>query len=194
MNRSLLDLSTDNSRTIRASYLTKYGRQIRDTPCQNRSQRNSQRTERASEDQDTTTGSDDTGSAEATLFVSDPFQPDDSHNSNHLTRLRLLTGWLEDMSFAEVATVVGIDQSYLRDVLHEKRLLRANTCSQIKRVLDLTRQLRLIMQPEIIGWWYRTSDPKLSGKSPLELLAGDRTTGLERLELVVSSYFDISYG
>ena len=194
MNLGLLDLPSDSLRTIRASYLTESGRQIQDRPCQNRYQRNPQRTGRASEDQDTTTGSEDTGSAEVTLFASDPLQPDDSHDSNHLSRLRLLTGWLDDMSFAEVATVVGIDQFYLRDVLHEKRLLRANTYSQIERMLDLTRRLRLIMQPEIIGWWYRTSDPKLSGKSPLELLADNRSTGLEQIELVVSSYFDISYG
>ena len=194
MNRSLLDLPTESQRKVRTSYLTESGRQVQDEPCQNRRQRTPQIMDRASEDQDTTTGSDDAGSAEATLFASDPFHFSDSHDLDHLTQLRLLTGWLDDMSLAEVATVVGMDQSYLRDVLHEEKLLRSSSYSQIERMLDLTRRLRLIMQPKIIGWWYRTNDPKLSGKSPLELLAGDRTTGLEQLEKIVNSYFNMSYG
>lgn len=198
MNRSLLglptDLSTESQRKVRTPYLTESGRQVQDVPCQNRRQRNPQIIDHAPRDQDTRTGSNDAGSAEDTLFASDPFHAGDPHDLNHLAQLRLLTGWLDDMSLAEVATVVGIDQSYLRDVLHEEKLLRSNNYSRIERMLDLTRRLRLIMRPQIIGWWYKTGDPKLSGKSPLELLAGDRTAGLERLERVVSSYFNTSYG
>lgn len=191
MNRSTLD---ESQRIVRTPYWIRSGGQVKDAPCQNRCQRNPKTMDRASEGQDAITGSNDTESAEATLFASDPFHSDDTLDWNHRTQLRLLTGWLDDMSFAEVATVVGIDQSYLRDVLHEDKQLESTNYRQIERMLDLTRKLRLIMKPEIIGWWYRTSDPKLSGESPLELLAGNRTTGLERLERVVNSYFNSSYG
>lgn len=114
--------------------------------------------------------------------------PDDS---KHLAMLRLLTGRLEGMSFSEVSTVVGIDGSDLRAVLHGKSQLESATYNRIQRLSIMTRRLRTIVRHRAIGWWYRTSDPELNGKSPLELLKKNRIAELERL---VESYFIIQYG
>jgi len=46
------------------------------------------------------------------------------------------------------------------------------------------------MESSVIGWWYKTSDPALKGKSPIEVLSEDR---LDDLEQVVTSYFDPAY-
>lgn len=187
MNLSPTILSTEDQREIRASHLTESGRQVQDKPCRNRHAHNQRGEDYETEGQDIV-------DTEATLFSPDQFYSGDSQDSSYLIQLRLLTGWLYDMTFAEVSTVLGMDQAYLRDVLHEEAELTLNNYRQIKCVLDLTRQLRSILKPEIIGWWYRTSDPELSGKSPLELLEDNRTDGLEQLKQVVSSYFNMSYG
>lgn len=116
---------------------------------------------------------------------------DMSDDSCYLAMLRLLTGRLEGMTFPEVSTVVGMDRVELRAVLHGKSQLESTTSDRIRRLSEMTRRLRIILRHRAIGWWYRTSDPELNGKSPLELLKENRITELERL---VESYFTIQYG
>ena len=121
------------------------------------------------------------------------------HNSDHLQKnehlkclilLRLLTGWLVGMTFSEVSTVVGMDQSDLRAVLHGKASLEQRCYDRIERMANVTRQMRSLISYLKIGWWYRVSIPRFNGKSPLDLLKDNRITDLEQL---VDSYFDPSY-
>lgn len=114
----------------------------------------------------------------------------DTERSKYLGFLRLLTSWLEGLSFAEISTVVGIKNEELRAVLHGKTLLSPDAYDRIERLLEITKQLRSLMQYRVIGWWYKTGDPELNGRSPLDLLKDNRITDLER---VVNSYFDTSY-
>lgn len=107
-----------------------------------------------------------------------------------LILLRLLTGWLVGMTFAEVSTVVGMGQSDLRDVLHGKALLEQKYCNRIQRTANVTRQIRSLISYQKVGWWYRASIPRFNGDSPLDLLKDNRITDLEQL---VNSYFDPSY-
>lgn len=114
----------------------------------------------------------------------------DTERSKHLGFLRLLTSWLEGLSFIEISTVVGINDEELRAILHGEVLLRPDAYERIERLLKITKQLRSLMQYRVIGWWYKTGDPELGGKSPLDLLRDNHITDLER---VVDSYFDTSY-
>ena len=114
----------------------------------------------------------------------------DTERLKYLGFLRLLTSWLEGLSFAEISTAVGMKHEELRAVLHGKVLLSSDAYDRIERLLKITKKLRSLMQYRVIGWWYRTGDPELNGKSPLDLLKDDRITDLER---VVNSYFDTSY-
>ena len=107
-----------------------------------------------------------------------------------LILLRLLTGWLVGMTFAEVSAVVGMNQSDLRDVLHGKASLEQQYCYRIQRTANVTRQIRSLISHQKVGWWYRTSIPRFNGDSPLDLLKDNRITDLEQL---VNSYFDPSY-
>lgn len=116
--------------------------------------------------------------------------PQDTEHSKYLGFLRLLTSWLEGLSFAEISTVVGIKHEELRAVLHGEALLSPDAYDRIERLLEITKQLRSLMQYRVIGWWYKTGDPELNGRSPLDLLKDNRITDLER---VVNSYFDTSY-
>ena len=122
-----------------------------------------------------------------------------SHNSEHLQKnellkcmilLRLLTGWLVGMTFSEVSTVVGMDKSDLRAVLHGKASLEQKYYGRIERMANVTRQMRSLISHHKVGWWYRVSIPRFNGDSPLDLLENNRITDLERL---VNSYFDPSY-
>ena len=106
------------------------------------------------------------------------------------TALRILTAWLEDMKFAEVSVVVGIEVNDLRDILHGKVRLNRSKYSRIDRVLEITRLLRTIIDEKDIDRWYRTSDPALNGLSPIEALKKQKIAEVER---VVESYFDPSY-
>lgn len=114
----------------------------------------------------------------------------DTERSKYLGFLRQLTSWLEGLSFAEVSTAVGMKHEELRAVLHGKVLLSSDAYDRIERLLEITKQLRSLMQYKVIGWWYKTDDPELNGKSPLDLLKDNRITDLEK---VVNSYFDTSY-
>lgn len=126
---------------------------------------------------------------------------DTSHfpNSDHLQRnehlkclilLRLLTGWLVGMTFSEVSTVLGVEQSDLRAVLHGKASLEQKCYDRIERMANVTRQMRSLISHSKIGWWYKVSIPRFNGESPLDLLKDNRITDLEQL---VDSYFDPSY-
>ena len=94
------------------------------------------------------------------------------------------------MTFTEVSTVVGMDQSDLRAVLHGEVSLEQKYYDRIERMANVTRQMRSLISHQKVGWWYRVSIPKLNGNSPLDLLKDNRITDLERL---VNSYFDPSY-
>ena len=115
--------------------------------------------------------------------------PNDLSRS-HLPQLRLLTGWLEGMTFAETAIVVGMERAKLRAVLHGQDELEPGHCNRIERMAAVTCRIRSLISHQKVGWWYRVSIPRLNGKSPLELLKNDRVADVERL---VDSYFDTSY-
>lgn len=133
------------------------------------------------------------------ISLSDSSDKQHSHNREHLQKnellkcmilLRLLTGWLVGMTFSEVSTVVGMDQSDLRAVLHGKASLEQKYYDRIERMANVTRQIRSLISHHKVGWWYRVSIPRFNGNSPLDLLKDNRITDLERL---VDSYFDPSY-
>lgn len=115
---------------------------------------------------------------------------DNDESLKCLILLRLLTGWLVGMTLAEVSTIVGMNQSDLRDVLHGKAPLEQKYYDRIERMANVTRQIRSLISHQKVGWWYRVSIPRLNGSSPLDLLKDNRIADLEKL---VNSYFDPSY-
>ena len=113
-----------------------------------------------------------------------------SEQLKFLALLQFLTDSLVGMTFEEVSTVVGMDQSDLRAVLQGKASLEQKYYDRIERMADITRQMRSLISHNKLGWWYRVGIPRFDGNSPLDLLKAKRITDLERL---VNSYFDPSY-
>lgn len=115
---------------------------------------------------------------------------DNDESLKCLLLLRLLTGWLVGMTLAEMSTIVGMNQSDLRDVLQGKAPLEQKYYDRIERMANVTRQIRSLISHQKVGWWYRANIPRFNGDSPLDLLKDNRITDLEQL---VNSYFDPSY-
>ena len=120
-------------------------------------------------------------------------RPGGPHGGGGLSALRLLTGWLHDMTSAEAAATVGMDRDRLQAVLHQRETLTPDENARIRRMLELNRHLRMAIKQRAMAWWYRTEDPELGGQSPLEALAENYDTGISRLEKVVDGYFEMSY-
>lgn len=104
--------------------------------------------------------------------------------------LRLLTGWLKGLTFAEVSSVVNINERDLRKVLHGKAEPHPDQADRIDRLKRLTHNLRLVIPADKIGWWYKTNDPALNGQTPIEALRDGRLADIEQ---IAASYLDPSY-
>lgn len=113
-----------------------------------------------------------------------------SEQLKFLALLQFLTDSLVGMTFEEVSTVVGMDQSDLRAVLQGKAPLEQECYDRIERIANVTRQIRSLISHQKVGWWYRVSIHRFNGSSPLDLLKDNRIADLEHL---VNSYFDPSY-
>lgn len=109
---------------------------------------------------------------------------------NWAVALRLTLAWLTGLTYAEAARVVGIAPDNLTRILHGELRLQPSTHDRIKRVLNMTLALRALLHDDDLATWFRTPVPVLKGDTPLEAL---RKGKLDRLERVVSSYFDEQY-
>ncbi len=126
--------------------------------------------------------------AQTIRYLSRPTNDQYRHRS---TALRLLTAWLDGLTFAEVSKIVGVESETLREILHARLLLDRSIQTRVEHVLEITRLLRQVIAEEDVGRWYKTSDPALNGLSPIEALQKNKIAELER---AVKSYFDPSYG
>ena len=67
--------------------------------------------------------------------------------------------------------------------------------ARMAQLATICRGLDGIIETQIVGWWWRTADPKLpGGASPLGLLSTGGGGALDLIEAVVDSYYDPSYG
>lgn len=175
---------TRDPRETRVPYVTASNSQAQSREYHHRHQQDIYRSNRLAKEEDDDASMEVTPSPPSGLYSST------SEDSDHLIRLRLLTGWLEEMTFAEVAIVVGMDQPSLSAVLHGEAPLVSENYDRIDRMAEVTRLLRSLISHAKVGWWYRVSIPRFNGLSPLNLLRENRISDLEWL---VKSYFDTSY-
>ena len=68
-----------------------------------------------------------------------------SEQLKFLALLQFLTDSLVGMTFEEVSTVVGMDQSDLRAVLQGKASLEQEYYDRIERIANVTRQIRSLI-------------------------------------------------
>lgn len=115
-------------------------------------------------------------------------QGDIARNRGHA--IRLAVGWMEGLTFAEAAGILGVSEENLRRILHGELVVSNSRFERVAEVLELLSLLRDMVPSDLLAEWFRRPVPALGNQTPLESLRKRRVSDVLK---VVRGYFDPSF-
>ncbi|MGK2855388.1 MAG: antitoxin Xre/MbcA/ParS toxin-binding domain-containing protein [Microbacteriaceae bacterium] len=110
--------------------------------------------------------------------------------SQRITLLGILLAQLQNVSFQDVSTLLGVKEAQLVRFMQGAANIPDRKADQWQLIADILQDLAQILRSDAIGRWLNTQVPDLGGKTPLQMVSAGKAN---RVAALTRSYLDGSF-